>query len=117
MLGVGVCLHVSYFQLSADSSSWKGIEMQKQCPWCGEVGPRVPDDTPIEEMPPVPTHVCVCRHVSSDSRLSAIFHHGRYYDEDQGRWICMGGCKNDCPPTEKELEIVEEWRVAEAFEA
>ena len=58
---------------------------QKQCVWCGRLGPRYDErDAPI----PVGEHDCVCRHVTCQTAKSARREHGRYWDGV--RWVCVG---------------------------
>lgn len=76
---------------------------QKQCPWCGQLGERYrEEDSPI----PVGNHKCICRHVTADTRTSAIYHHGKYWD---GANFQCAGC-GTLVPTEAEMKIVEKWR-------
>lgn len=32
---------------------------------------------------------CICRHVTTGSRLGAIMAHGRYWDESARKWLCF----------------------------
>lgn len=80
---------------------------QQQCPWCGHLGERYRDG---EEPIPVDSHRCVCRHVTAESRLSALYHGGRFWDESKEEWQCAGCCTMSPPPTEEELATVDQWR-------
>ena len=77
--------------------------MQKQCPWCGKLGARVPDNTSIYELPDphADGSKCVCRHVSvegkgltdAERRRLAQKVGGRYFSQREERWVCCGGCE------------------------
>lgn len=69
---------------------------QRQCPWCGRLGPRVDDGQlrDAESQPHADGSPCVCRHVTAGSRRGAWDAGGRYYDRALQRWVCLGGCEN-----------------------
>jgi hypothetical protein len=64
---------------------------QRQCPWCGRLGPRVSDrDLGAEHAQPhADGSSCVCRHVSCMTRLGALSASGRYFDRGCRRWLCF----------------------------
>lgn len=47
-----------------------------------------------------------CKHVNTNSRLSALDDGGRYYCRTRGRWVCPW-CGTDAPGTAEEWAIVE----------
>jgi hypothetical protein len=81
---------------------------QKQCPWCGQLGSRYTEDRTSMHYdgPPGGPHddgsPCVCRHVTSPSRRSAILAGGRYWDGTA--WVCLGGCGTAPPLTAEEMD-------------
>ncbi len=85
---------------------------QKQCPWCGKLGPRYTEDRGSihYDGPRAGPHddgsVCGCRHVNTANRLSALRHGGRYYCPERGRFVCPS-CGTDDPATGAELELLE----------
>lgn len=86
---------------------------QKQCPWCGHLGPRYCTDRESvhytgDEPLPVDDHKCVCTHITCQSRRSAIVAGGRYFDGK--RWVCLGSCYTAPPLTDEEIEWAESVR-------
>lgn len=77
---------------------------QNQCVWCGRLGGRYEEGTPRHEQPGPHDDgsACVCRHVSCSSRQEALIHGGRYFDEQENRWVCPS-CGTAPPPTDEEL--------------
>lgn len=84
---------------------------QQQCPWCGHCGPRYDEGTPASGRPAAHDDgtPCICRHVTCQSRRSALLAHGRYWDG--AAWVCVS-CGTAPPPTTEEIE----WAVAESAE-
>lgn len=65
---------------------------QQSCPWCSHCGPRYYEGTPASEIPTAHSDgsSCVCRHITTPSRASALEAHGRYFDRVVGAWRCFG---------------------------
>lgn len=80
---------------------------QKQCPWCNRCGQRYDEGeaTGPEHDPHANGSACVCRHVSTSSRLSALDNGGRYYSPGRG-WVCPH-CGTDAAGTDPEWEIID----------
>lgn len=81
---------------------------QQQCPWCGHCGPRYSENTPTAERPRAHDDgsSCVCRHVNTANRLSALRHGGRYFCDRRNKWVCPW-CGTDDPATESEIQLLE----------
>jgi len=63
---------------------------QKQCPWCGRLGPYVSDADLNADwaQPHADGSPCRCKHVRTDSRFAALRDGGRYWDDARGEWVC-----------------------------
>lgn len=83
---------------------------QQVCPWCGKCGIRYDEGLSYEElcaagyMPHDDGSTCVCRHVSSHSRIAALRDGGRYWDGKA--WVCPS-CGTAPAATAEELDVLE----------
>ena len=80
---------------------------QLQCPHCGKLGIRV-EDRYLKEAwakPHADNSECVCMHIRSASRISAIRDGGCY--QEQGIWVCPW-CGTAPAPTQEEFDSLEE---------
>lgn len=62
------------------------------CPWCGRVGVSAPSEAEAPQ-PHADGSPCVCRHVTCASKRQAKADHGRYFDGQLHKWVCLGGCQ------------------------
>lgn len=90
----------------------------KQCGWCGRVGPAYRQGDPNPPLPHDDGSPCVCRHVTCPTRDDAWKMGGRYYDKEQRRWVCLGGCGAGDPLNAAERSLIEEverlvWDIAD----
>lgn len=85
---------------------------QKQCQWCGKLGPRYCDDRSsefYEEFPQGPHEdgsACVCTHVVADNLESALRVSGRYFCHSRMRWVCPW-CRTDEKVEERIRHVVD----------
>ena len=83
---------------------------QKQCAWCGELGPRYctdPESVHYTGDAPIPVgdHVCVCPHPNAANRMHALRVGGRYFSPERKEWVCPS-CGTDAPATEAEAGLL-----------
>lgn len=82
---------------------------QQQCPWCGHCGPRYDERSDERPAPHSDGSSCVCRHITCQTRIGALYRGGRYFDRSLGRWACPS-CGTAPVATDAEQAIIDDWR-------
>ena len=80
----------------------------KQCQWCGRVGPAYRQGDPNPPLPHDDGSPCVCPHITVPTRDLAWEMGGRYYDREQKKWVCLGGCNEGDPLNDEERSLIAE---------